>query len=119
MMSDKVSTTVSDPVDLAGHASTDAPAAGDPESYLVLSSPCSLCGGSGIDHAKDATYVHMAGMPKEAQVLRCDKCRGSGREVRHLAECELMDFVIQKLAERMPDLLARLKEEAVKEIMES
>lgn len=118
MLSDKVVITTLDPVDLAGHASADAPDVGNPESYLTLSSPCLSCGGRGVDVAKDATYIHMMGT-SELSELRCDDCRGSGREVKHLAECELMDFVIQKLADRMPDLLARLKEEVVKEVMES
>ena len=71
-----------------------------------------------VDMAKDAVFTHMPGTTRMDQ-LACYICEGTGRKTMYLGEDALINFVIIRLADRIPDILSGMKEEAVKQVMES
>jgi hypothetical protein len=94
-------------------ASADPPSDGSCLEVLV---PCQDCMGRGTDASKDALYL--PGTTAVRDIL-CESCRGTGRTVRYLDEDALVDYVIARMSERIPDILKRMKEEAVRDVMES
>lgn len=68
--------------------------------------------------AKDSVFTHLPGITDIDQ-LACDVCKGTKRVVKYLGEDALVDYVITRLADRIPHIVSKMKEEAVKEVMES
>ena len=68
--------------------------------------------------AKDTVFVHTPGTTRMDQ-LACDVCGGMGRKIMYLNENDLINFVIVRLADKIPDILFAMKEETIKQIMES
>jgi hypothetical protein len=100
---------------LENHVLDEPPECG---SYLEVLIPCSECMERGIDPTKENTHFHAPGITRMKEIA-CEYCKGTGKVVRYLSEDALIDYIIVRLAGKIPDILSKMKEEVVRDVMES
>lgn len=87
----------------------------DGPACVELSLECPACGGTGTD---PAAPMPIAGVTQIEEV-RCKECLGARRVRRWASLSALTDYLTASLVGRLPRVLRAVKEEAVRDLMES
>jgi len=86
--------------------------------HIQISVRCVGCLGSGLDPAK-VVGGSVVSYVERADDVHCGACDGTGRVKRWISAYDLQRFVVESVAAGMADLISMMKEQSVRDVMES